>query len=147
MKQLNILVITSFLTLSAWAQAPQEDLEGLGKVERIQRLEKLVGELQAEVAKLKSGPGAMKGGSGASKSTYVQFSDLLQMKTELGGNVDREIAGLKITLSKTKSSIDSIQRSVDRIKDGSIKDIEFKIEALQKGFSALEKSLSAETAN
>ncbi len=127
--------------------ASSEDVEGLGKVERIQRLEKIVNDLQSEVKKLAAGPGAAAGGSGASKSTYVQFSDLLQVKTELTGSLEREVGQMKISLSRSKQSIDKIESSLERLKESSVKDIEFKLTALQKSFEALENSLREQTSN
>ncbi len=134
-----------------WAQFnlpdATEEVEGLGKVERIQRLEKIVSDLQAQVQKLAAGPGTSSGGSGAAKSTYVQFSDLLQVKTEISTGLEREVGQLKISLARSRQSIESIEKSVDRLKEGAVKDIEFKLTALQKSFEALEKSLRAESSN
>ena len=126
----------------------EEAVDGLGKVERLARLEGLVNSLQKEVAKLKKGLTPASSSSGESMvSTFVKQSELLQVKTELALASNKEIGALKISMNRQARAVEGLESRVDRLKEGELKDMAFKLEALQKSFDALEKSLRADQAN
>lgn len=116
----------------------QEDVDGLGKVERIERLEAIVNSLKEEVEKLKKNVGGG-GENSEGQNTYARHIDLAQLKSELSSSIQMASGTLKTDIVRTERKLSSLEGQLSGLKEGELKDLSFKLDVLQKAFDALEK--------
>lgn len=141
MKKINLFIFLCFSLNTNFAMA-QEDVDGLGKVERIERLEAIVNSLKEEVDKLKKNIGAGEENS-EGQNTYARHIDLAQLKSELSSSIQTINGTLKTDIVRNERKLSSIEGQINNLREGEIKDLSFKIDVIQKAFDALEKASSA----
>lgn len=132
------------MTLSFAPQAStvfESDNEGLGKLERLDRLETTVNMLKAEVEKLKSSGGSPAAADSATQNTFARQLDLLQLRTELTKSTEESVNNLKLDLQRAQRQVEVLSTQVGQLRETEMKDIDFRLGALQKSFEALERSL------
>lgn len=135
-----LFIFTLTLTLKA-STVFESDNEGLGKLERLDRLETTVNLLKSEVDKLKRSGGAPAAADSATQNTFARQLDLLQLKTELSKSSAESVNNLKIDLQRTQRQVEALSSQVSELRETEIKDIDFRLGALQKSFEALERSM------
>ena len=136
----TFLILSLNLTLQA-STVFESDNEGLGKLERLDRLETTISMLKAEVEKLKSNGGSPATSDSATQNTFARQLDLLQLRTDLTKSTEESVNNLKVDLQRAQRQVEALSAQVSQLRETEMKDIDFRLGALQKSFEALERSL------